>query len=159
MYSNRNNNSYSRTDGLTRHPLSVHEKNKNAMASSQNKFAVLSQETDRSKMTKGKIKANSNGMALKIKQQETDRDTWLKNHRPVKDQYSYPLVQLTAWGSPKRTPTPIFDDEEDEQQIGPEMRKIYGYLEQVYQDNQHRAIYEEDDDVGDYLSDDSDFDN
>ena len=172
MYSNRNysssggRSSSSRTesDALTRHPLSVYEKNKNAQAGT-NKFALLSQEFDSSKMKKGKVKADSHGMAQKMKQQETDRETWLTNHRPVKQQqYMYPLVQLTTWGSPKRTPTPIFgnkEDEEDEQQIGPEMRQIYDYLDQVYLENQHRNIYDEenDDDVADYLSDDLDFNN
>ena len=134
---------------------------------SNNPFALLGQNfengTNNGSNKNAKIKKESNGMALKIKQQEAEREARLSNYTPATNQFTYPLVQLTTWKSKKQAPSPIFDDYEDEMQIGPEMRQVYNYLEEVYQENQHRAIYnydsneEYDEDAAAMLSDDSDF--
>lgn len=148
-----------RNCSLYRHPLSMYEKNQEAAAALRyrNPFASLLEENNKNK-SECREKSKS-GMALKIKQQELDRIMQANNYEPNQHIFMYPLIELTTWGSTKRVLPVLFEDENDEMQVGPEMRLVYNYLEQVYQENQDRAIYDEydyDADEG-MLSDDSDF--
>jgi hypothetical protein len=148
-----------RNSALSRHPLSVYERNKEAALRNRNPFALLLEKNNKNK-SESREKSKS-GMALKIKQQELDRIMQANNYKPTQPTFTYPLIELTTWGSADRSPPVLFENEEDEMQVGPEMRQVYNYLERVYQENKHRAIYEEydydDEDNHSLSGDDSDF--
>ena len=149
---------------LARHPLSVYEKKQAVkfdahqylqqelavatnvgVIKSSNPFAALANDNVSNKVATNK---QNKHLLNKIKQQQKDEDdcVYVPSMEP---KYAYPRVQLTTWtGTRMKPPSPIFEDEEDETQVGPEMRRIYNYLEKVYQQNLHRDIYSNNESYG-----------
>lgn len=132
-------------------------RNTNTRVRSSNPFALLANENGL-RANKVPVSFPNKKLLNKIKQLQKEEDEGLANWTPPVE-VEYPMVQLTTWtGTKPRAPSPIFEMEEDEQQIGPEMRKIYDYLEEVYQENLHRNIYETDKEKENINSEDE-FDN
>lgn len=65
----------------------------------------------------------------------------------------FPLIPLMRWGTPRKSKVSkivVFDDDKYDSQIGPEMLKVYNYLDEVYRKNLLKESDEEDDEHVDW---------
>lgn len=105
-----------------------------------NQFSMLSDERmSQGHVTKLIVNKNNNVLLNNIKKmQQDENDCVCASSTDVNSNYLYPMVQLTSWyGTQKKPLPPIFDLKEDEECVGPEMRRIYTYLEKEYLHNLH----------------------
>lgn len=135
----RNNNRSLGGDKYTR------EKRMTKTKTNNNRFGLLDSDADTKANKKIGEKTDKN------KTKESKLLTIIKNNLAAEedssnkpsiacatDEWSYPMVSLTSWIGNKVKHPRVFESDEDEEQIGPEMRKIYAYLEQAYQENMFR---------------------
>lgn len=135
----RNNNRSLGGDKYTR------EKRMSNTKTNNNRFGLLDPDADTKANKKTGEKTDKN------KTKESKLLTIIKNNLAAEedssnkpssacasDEWSYPMVSLTSWIGNKVKHPRVFESDEDEEQIGPEMRKIYAYLEQAYQENMFR---------------------
>jgi len=107
-------------------PLYHNNSSSSSINNRKNRFDILKAETDNVIAS-----PTLNNLANKIKQKNMHVE--IKTTPSIT--YSYPLVSLHTWYGSKPNIVRLFELDEDENQVGPEMRKIYNYMEQVYSHN------------------------
>ena len=106
--------------------------------SNNNPFEILNPDKDAvaSKKKSASTKPSVPSLSTKLQDREKEIENVLVN-LPTPDTLRFPLVPLTSWHGSKPSVVRIFESNEDESQLGPEMRSVYNYMEQVYQNRNY----------------------